>query len=173
MRIELVAKNYQVNEKIDSVIAKKVAKLDKYFEEDSKCRIYLKKENARTCKLEVEVNYKNNMLRAQGYAENFYDAIDLVIPKLEKQIYKHRSKLEKQLKQNAFKEEMFSTEELRPLKLVKTKKFKLLPMDLAEAMEEFEMLGHTFYVFLDKNSGKVKVLYLLDDGDLGLIDPEI
>ena len=46
-------------------------------------------------------------------------------------------------------------------------------MDINEAMEEFEMLGHTFYVFLDKESSKVKVLYLRDDGDLGLIDPEI
>ena len=173
MKIELVAKNYQVNEKIDGVITKKVAKLDKYFEDDAKCRIYLKKENARTCKLEMEVNYKNNMIRAQAYADNFYDAIDMVIPKLEKQIYKYRSKFEKQLKQSAFKEAIFNEEDLRPLKLVKTKKFKLQPMDLAEAMEEFEMLGHTFYVFLDKASMQVKVLYLRDDGNLGLIDPEI
>lgn len=173
MKIDLVAKNYQVNEKIDGVIAKKVAKLDKYFEEDAKCKIYLKKENARTCKMEMEVNYKNNILRAQAYAENFYDAIDLVVPKLEKQIYKYRSKLEKQLKQNAFKENLFAEEELRPLKLVKTKKFKLQPMDVEEAMEEFEMLGHTFYVFLDKATSSVKVLYLRDDGNVGLIDPEI
>ena len=46
-------------------------------------------------------------------------------------------------------------------------------MDLAEAMEEFEMLGHNFYVFLDKESSSVKVLYLRDDGNVGLIDPEI
>ena len=68
---------------------------------------------------------------------------------------------------------MFSEDDLRPLKLVKTKKFKLQPMDLAEAMEEFEMLGHTFYVYLDKASMQIKVLYLRDDGNLGLIDPEI
>ena len=173
MRIELVAKNYQVNEKIDGVISKKVSKLEKYFDEDAKCRIYLKKENARTCKLEMEVNYKSNVIRAQAYTENFYDAIDLVIPKLEKQIYKYRSKFEKQLKQSAFKEAMFSEDDLRPLKLVKTKKFQLQPMDLAEAMEEFEMLGHTFYVYLDKASMQIKVLYLRDDGNLGLIDPEI
>ncbi len=173
MRIELVAKNYQVNEKIDGVITKKVAKLDKYFDEDAKCKIYLKKENARTCKIEMEVNYKNNVIRAQAYAENFYDAIDLVVPKLEKQIYKYRSKFEKQLKQGALKEVMFTEDELRPLKVVKTKKFKLQPMDLNEAMEEFEMLGHTFYVFLDKQTSTVKVLYLRDDGNLGLIDPEI
>ncbi len=172
MKIEIVAKNYQVNEKISSVIEKKVAKLDKYFEDDSKCKVYLKKEN-RTCKLELEVLYKNNILRAQGYAENFYDAIDLVIPKLEKQIYKHRSKLEKQLRQNALKEELFSSDDLIPVKIVKTKQFKLEPMALDEAMEEFELLGHDFYVFLDKESDKVKVLYLRDDGDLGLIDPVV
>ncbi len=172
MKIEIVAKNYQVNEKISSVIEKKVAKLDKYFEDDSKCKVYLKKEN-RTCKLELEVLYKNNILRAQGYAENFYDAIDLVIPKLEKQIYKHRSKLEKQLRQNALKEELFSSDDLIPVKIVKTKQFKLAPMALDEAMEEFELLGHDFYVFLDKESDKVKVLYLRDDGDLGLIDPVV
>ena len=67
MKIELVAKNYQVNEKIDGVIAKKVAKLDKYFDDDAKCRIYLKKENARTCKLEMEVNYKNNMTTCEEF----------------------------------------------------------------------------------------------------------
>ena len=172
MKIEIVAKNYQVNEKISSVIEKKVAKLDKYFEDDSKCKVYLKKEN-RTCKLELEVLYKNNILRAQGYAENFYDAIDLVIPKLEKQSYKHRSKLEKQLRQNALKEELFSSDDLIPVKIVKTKQFKLTPMALDEAMEEFELLGHDFYVFLDKESDKVKVLYLRDDGDLGLIDPVV
>lgn len=170
MKIEIVAKNYQVNEKITSVIEKKVAKLDKYFDDDSKCKVYLKKEN-RTCKLELEVIYKNNLLRAQGYGENFYDAIDLVVPKLEKQIYKHRSKLEKQLRQNALKDEIFSVEDLVPAKIVKTKQFKLTPMALDEAMEEFELLGHDFYVFMDKESEKVKVLYLRDDGDLGLIDP--
>lgn len=170
MKIEIIAKNYQVNDKIGSVIEKKVSKLDKYFEDDSKCRVYLKKEN-RTCKLELEVNYKNNLLRAQAYADNFYDGIDLVIPKLERQIYKHRSKLEKQLRRNSLDVSEFAEEELEPAKLVKTKQFKLVPMDVAEAMEEFELLGHDFYVFLDKESGKVKVLYLRDDGDMGLIDP--
>lgn len=170
MKIEIIAKNYQVNDKIGSVIEKKVAKLDKYFEDDSKCRVYLKKEN-RTCKLELEVNYKNNFLRAQAYADNFYDGIDLVVPKLERQIYKHRSKLESKLRRNALDSNEFAEEELEPAKLVKTKQFKLAPMGLAEAMEEFELLGHDFYVFLDKESGKVKVLYMRDDGDMGLIDP--
>ncbi len=170
MKIEIIAKNYQVNEKISSVIEKKVSKFDKYFEDDGKCKVYLKKEN-KTCKIELEVNYRNNLLRAQAYADNFYDGIDLVVPKLERQIYKHRSKLEKSLRSGSLGDQEFSEIELEPAKLVKTKQFNLAPMDIDEAMEEFELLGHDFYVFLDKKSGKVKVLYLRDDGDMGLIDP--
>lgn len=173
MKIELVAKNCIVNQKITQVIEKKIAKFDKYFEDDATCRIYLKKENLRTCKMEVELGFKAFVLRAQASADNPYDAIDLVIPKLEKQIYKHRSKFEKQLKQNALKDEMFTPEDLAPTKIVKSKKFKLQPMDIAEATDEFELLGHDFYVFFDKDDNKVKVLYRRDDGNLGLIDPEI
>ena len=67
---------------------------------------------------------------------------------------------------------MFTEEELEPVKIAKTKRFELTPMSVDEAMEQFEMLGHTFYVFLDKDGRRVKVLYLRDDGDLGLIDPQ-
>lgn len=171
MRTEINSKNYQVNAKLAAVIEKKTAKLDKYFDDEARCSVYLKKEN-RDCKMEIEVSYKNAALRAQAYAENFYDAVDLVIPKLEKQIYKHRSKLEKQIKSGALVADMFTDEELEPAKLVKTKRFELTPMSVDEAIEQFEMLGHTFYVFLEKESEKVKVLYLRDDGDLGLIDPK-
>lgn len=170
MKVEINAKNYQVNDKLRAVIEKKVTKLDKYFDGDAVVNVYLKREN-RDCKIEVELKYKSAALRAQAYAENFYDAIDLVVPKLEKQIYKHRSKLEKQLRGGALSDDLFTAEELKPAKIVKTKRFELRPMSLSEAVEEFEMLGHTFYVFIDKADNNTKVLYLRDDGELGLIDP--
>lgn len=170
MKIEIVAKNYQVNEKLGDIIDKKVARLDKYFDDDTKCKIYLKKENI-SYKMEIELFYKSNLIRAQAYAGNFYDAIDLVLPKIERQIYKHRTKLEKQLRKNAFKDAVYKEEDLKRIKLVKTKQFNLMPMTVDEAMDEFELLGHTFYVFLDKTSEKVKILYQRDDGNVGLIDP--
>lgn len=170
MKIEIVAKNYQVNEKLADIVDKKVAKLNKYFDDDTKCKIYFKKEN-RTYKMEVELFYKGNLIRAQAYAGNFYDAIDLVLPKIERQIYKHRSKLETKLRKGAFVEATYKEEDLTRIRLVKTKQFNLEPMSIAEAMDEFELLGHSFYVFLDKDADKVKVLYQRDDGNVGLIDP--
>ena len=173
MRIEIVVKNYQMSDKLNDIITKKVNKLDKYFEDDTRCKIYLKKEGHQgnlDCKMEIQLDYKGNFLRAQTYAENFYDALDLVIPKLESQIYKHRSKIEKKLRQNAFAEQPSFSGTETP-KLVKTKRFDMVPMSLDEAIEEFEMIGHTFYVFLEQTSNKIKVLYLRDDGNVGLIEP--
>ena len=46
-------------------------------------------------------------------------------------------------------------------------------MTVNEAMEEMELLGHSFYVFLEAKSNTVQVIYKRKDGDLGLIEPEI
>lgn len=172
MRIEIVVKNYQLSEKLNEIITKKVDKLDKYFDDDTKCKIYLKKEG-KSCKMELQLDYKGSFIRAQAYAENFYDALDIVLPKIESQIYKHRTKLEKKLRQNAFIDQMVypSEYEHEEGKLVKTKRFDMKPMSLDEAIEEFELIGHTFFVFLEDESNSIKVLYRRDDGNIGLIEP--
>ncbi len=173
MKIEIVAKNYQVKDQLSEVISKKVARLDKYFDEDSVCKVYLKAEK-RESKMEVSFNYKGSFIRAEAKADNFYDAIDVVLPKIERQIYKYRSKLESKLRSGAYlKDRIFEDREDNDFKLVKTKKFELNPMSLDEAIEEFELTGHSFFVFYDKDNQKTKVLYLRDDGNIGLIDPII
>lgn len=173
MKIEIVAKNYQVKDQLTDVIEKKVSRLDKYFEEDSVCKIYLKQEK-RDCKMELSINYKGSLIRAEAKAEHFYDAIDIVLPKIERQIYKYRSKLESKLRSGAYqKDRIFEALDDSDFKLVKTKKFELTPMSLDEAIEEFELTGHSFFVFYDKDNEKTKVLYLRDDGNIGLIDPVI
>ena len=79
------------------VVEKKVEKLDKYFDEDAVCSVYLKQEG-KYCKTEVTIYYKGNMVRAEVSSDNFYDNIDAVLPKIERQIYKHKSKIESKLK---------------------------------------------------------------------------
>ena len=124
--------------------------------------------------MEVSFNYKGSFIRAEAKADNFYDAIDVVLPKIERQIYKYRSKLESKLRSGAYlTERIFEDREDNDFKLVKTKKFELTPMSLDEAIEEFELTGHSFFVFYDKDNQKTKVLYLRDDGNIGLIDPII
>lgn len=173
MRIEIIEKNCKVSEKLAGVVNKKVSRLEKYFDENDLCSVYLKQEK-NFVKTELTVYYKGNMVRAEVAAENFYDAIDEVLPKLEKQIYKHKTKLESKLKKGAFAEKQlfFGEAELSESKLVKTKTFALTPMTTEEAVEQLDLLGHSFYIFQDAETGEVRVVYLRDNGDVGLIIPE-
>ncbi len=173
MRIEISEKNCKASEKLVGVVEKKVARLDKYFDDDAVCSVYLKTEG-KYCKTEVTIYYKGNMVRAEVSGENFYDNIDAVLPKIERQIYKHKSKIESKLKKGAFtgKKIFFEEEDLPESKLVKTKTFNLTPLTTEEAVEQLDLLGHSFYVFQDAETGEVRVVYLRESGDVGLLIPK-
>ena len=173
MKIDIVGRNYEVSERLKDVTAQKLQKLDKYFEDESKAKVSFKKE-ANALTLEVMLDYTGRLVRATATGDNFYDLIDVVLPKLEGQIRKHRTRFDKHQKNMAYKEaSVFGAEEKKSGKLVKTKKFALVPMTVDEAIEELELLGHNFYVFLEVKTHTIQVVYLRNDGDIGIIIPEI
>jgi putative sigma-54 modulation protein len=58
-------------------------------------------------------------------------------------------------------------------KVARIKRFAVKPMNVREAAEEMELLGHTFFVFHDEEQARVSVLYRRKDGDYGVIVPEL
>ncbi len=172
MHIEIYGKNYKVNEKLANVLQKKVRRLEKYFDDDAVCTVFLKQE-AKFVKTEITISYKGNIVRAEAATENFYDGIDEVLPRIERQIYKYKTKIASKLKKDAFAEKQmfFADADIEPSKLVKTKTFDLVPMTTEEAVEQLDMLGHTFYIFQDAETGEVRAVYLRQSGDVGLLVP--
>jgi putative sigma-54 modulation protein len=57
-------------------------------------------------------------------------------------------------------------------KVVKSKRFLVKPMPIDEAINQMELLGHDFFLFVDADTGLLKVLYRRSDGNYGLIEPE-
>ena len=55
-------------------------------------------------------------------------------------------------------------------KVVKAKKFQLVPMTVDEAAMQMELLQHNFYVFIDIETDSVSVVYKRNDGDYGLLE---
>ena len=173
MKIEVLGKNYVVGDKLKEITAQKLSKLDKYFDgEETKVKVCFKKQ-ATSSTTEVMLDYTGKFVRATATGDNFYDTLDVVLPKLEGQIRKHRTRFDKHQKNVAFRQDaVFNGEEPKTGAIVKQKKFALKPMTVDEAIEEMELLGHNFYVFKEIKSNTVQVLYLRKDGDLGLIEPE-
>lgn len=176
MKIEITARNYEVSERLKDITEQKINKLNKYFSDaDTKAKVSFKKQ-ANSLTLEVMLDYAGKLVRATASSDNFYDNLDVVLPKLEGQIRKYRTRFDKHQKNTAYRDSaVYETaeREQKTSAIVKDKKFKLTPMTVQEAMEEMELLGHSFYVFLEAKSNTVQVLYLRKDGDLGLIEPEI
>ncbi|MCL2797801.1 MAG: ribosome-associated translation inhibitor RaiA [Firmicutes bacterium] len=172
MRIEFVTKNYIVNEKIKDLISKKLSRLDKFFHEEIPIKVMLKEAGA-VQTLELTILLDGMIMRAEVSSDNMFGNVDAALPKLEKQIVKHRSKLTDRSKKLSIKEleqsYVPSVHDEADRKVVRTKMFALKPMTAEDAIAELELVGHNFYVFLNSDSMRVNVLYIRRDGDYGLI----
>lgn len=173
MKIEFVERNYDIGNKLRTLIQKKVDKLDRYLDGDAKARVICSLQK-NIYKMEMTITYKNKFFRAEVIGENMYDDIDVVLPKIEKQIIKFSKKSKEMFKKSAFDNSKFEFLTQEPedeeKKIYKTKEFDLYPMTIEEAIENMQMLEHSFYVFLNAKSNKVNVLYNRRDGELGVIE---
>lgn len=178
MRISISGKNLEISDYLRDLVEKKVAKLERYFPQDTEVQVTLSVEKNRHI-VEVTIPYDGVIIRGEEVTGDMYASIDNVLDKLEKQILRHRTRLEKSLRSGAFKfdapvygapvEEM--DEEDAP-HIVRVKRFNIKPMTEEEAMLQIEMLGHSFYVFVNADTGLMNVLYRRKDGNYGLIEPE-
>lgn len=173
MRIEFITKNYNASDKLKDIMDRKLSRLDKFFDDDITVKALLK-EIGDTHILELTIMLDGSVLRSEVSGDNMYDNIDYALPKLEKQVIKHRKKLSTKSKKVRIKEldQSFIQEahEEKKRSLVRTKSFALTPMTIEDAVDEIELVGHSFYVFANKSTGKVNILYSRKDGDYGVIE---
>ena len=172
MRISITGKNIEVSDYLRELAIKKMAKLERYFPADTVAQVTMAVEKNRHI-VEVTIPYSGGIIRGEEVTGDMYASIDNVIAKLERQIIRYRTKLEKNLKAEAFDEEPmeFEDEDEGP-KIVKVKRFSIKPMSVDEAVLQMELLGHSFFVFTNSETEDMNVLYKRKDGNLGLIEPE-
>lgn len=172
MKITYVEKKYKIAKRFKDVMSEKLSKLDRYFGEDATARVVCSEQNKQE-KLEVTITNKGVLYRSEVIGLNMYENIDLALPKLEKQIVRSREKVS-QKKKTAPKDVSFEyLDEMPEVKLpeiYKKKTFELDPIMVEEAKDAIERLGHTFYIFLNAETGKVNVLYKRNDNKYGLIE---
>ena len=178
MRISITGKNLEISDYLRGLVEKKVGKLDRYFSQDTEAAVTLSMEKNRHI-VEVTIPYDGGVIRGEEVTADMYASIDNVLDKLEKQIIRHRTKLEKSLRTGAFKydEPLFGgtyedTEDDEGPQIVRVKRFNVKPMSEEEAMLQIEMVGHSFYVFMNADTEAINVLYKRKDGNYGLIEPE-
>lgn len=175
MKFIISGKNIEVTEALKDKITKKIGKLDKFFNPNTEVHATLSVEKTRQM-IEVTITSNGIVLRGEESNEDMYTSIDKVVDKLEKQIRRNKTRLEKQLREGAFRSEDVeydtSVDEEREFKVVRSKKFAIKPMDVEEAILQMNLLGHEFYMFSNADTKEVNVVYRRRDGNYGLIEPK-
>jgi len=170
MKIEMVTHGYKASEHFKEVLTTKIDRLNKYFEEDTKIKVACSAQRE-TQILELTIMVDGFVCRAETSGDNMYNNIDVVLPKLEKQIIKHHEKVISKAKKErtAILQEAEWRKQVKASKLVKTKKFALVAMSPEDAIAQLELVGHSFFVYKDRTTLKTSVVYERKDGDFGVI----
>ncbi|MDF2835085.1 MAG: sigma 54 modulation protein/ribosomal protein [Paenibacillus sp.] len=179
MNYNIRGQRFQVTEALRIHVEKKLNRLERYFESPiaSEINVTLSVTKGQHA-VEVTIPLVGVMLRAEVKSEDMYASIDMVVDKLERQIRKHKTKVNRKFRQGSgvralFREEGSAVgvlEEEDDLELVRTKRHTLKPMDVEEAILQMNMVGHNFFVFANADSKEVNVVYRRGDGKYGLIE---
>lgn len=172
MKITITGRNMKVGTRLNERIEKKLAKMSKYFKDDVEAQVKLSHENSVRQIVEITLWLDGTILRAEETSNDMYMSIDKAIARLEGQIRRHRTKLEKRLHEEIVveTEEMPVWEEPSD-EVVRVKRFEVKPMAVEDAIAQMDMLGHSFFLFINAETGITSVVYRRNDGKIGMLEP--
>lgn len=178
MQIAVKGKNIEVGEPLRSYIEKKMNKIQRYFEKDiTGAQVTLKMEKGINT-VDAIIQVDGLLLRGEARTGDIRASIDDAVDKIERQIRKYKTRINRRLRQagNKIIEAELETggvpEENGEAVIVRTKRFAMKPMSVEEAVMQMELIGHDFFVFSNADTEEVNVVYRRKDGNYGLIEPE-
>lgn len=175
MKFNVRGENIEVTPALREYVEKKLGKLERYFETFPDIKVNLRVYSDKQ-RVEVTIPFPDLVLRAEEAHTDMYAAIDLVVDKLERQIRKHKTKVNRKLREKAIftgadaPSVAQTAVDEDDIELVRTKRFDLKPMDVEEAILQMNMLGHNFFVFTNADTNETSVVYSRTDGKYGLIE---
>ena len=174
MNYIISGKNIEVTEGLKTAVTDKLSKLEKYFADDTDAQVTFSVEKERQ-KIEVTIPMKGHIIRAEQVSDDMYVSIDLVLEVIERQVTRHKKKLVDKQQNAAFLQDSFIDEDIEDdedIKIVRTKRFDIKPMYPEDACIQMDLLGHSFFVFMNADTDEVNVVYKRKGNTYGLIEPE-
>lgn len=190
MQVQIHAKNVNVTDRLHDHVEKKVSKLDRYLPDIIDARLDLRMERQRNAGeraiAQLTVRHRRGtILRAEDKSQgDILAAVDNVLDKMYRQIRSYKGK-RRQRGGERFEElePALAAAELVPgeiegemedekTEIVRRKTVELFPMHEEEAIEQMELLGHTFFLFQNADTGGISVAYVRTDGNYGILDAE-
>lgn len=183
MEVHVRGKRMSIGDDLRRVAEEKVARSIRVFEGAGPIDVeFTDEQNPRQagerCRVEITTKAAGQMVRVEAAGFDHRSALDLAVDKLERQlsrlkerlVERHRRGGDKQL--NSASAGVEETGDTTDLQIERVKRFAVKPMTPQEAALQMELLGHSFYLFLNADTERYSVLYRRRGGSLGLIEPQ-
>jgi putative sigma-54 modulation protein len=186
VKVDIYGKNLEISERINEYVTEKASKLDRFLPDIDEVRVELMvRKSARSAAdrqiAQITIRGKRGyILRTEELSEDLYTSFDRALDKMQRQIERYKGKRERNRGDGLSAAEVAAAvqpggEKGTPQSdIIRRKRFKLVPMDEHEAIEQMNLLSHEdFFVFYNVNTRSVNVIYHRRDGTYGLIETEI
>ena len=189
MNIHIRSRNGKVKDDDRTMIESKLGKLERYADGESDVLVELARTQGRgTGEMHVvQATFhmsQGTIVRAEERQPELNAAVDTLHDTLQRQLTRYKDKHFRRGRTRAADDAddaapllaastALDTDTQEPAaQVVRIKRFAYKPMTSDEAIEQMELLGHTFFVFTDANSDQVNVVYRRRDGNYGVIVPD-
>lgn len=184
-KVEILARNMEVTERIREYVTNKASKLDRYLGEIEEVRVeltYVKSARSAADRQVAQITARGKkgiLLRTEERADNIFAAFDTALDKMQRQIDRVKGKRQRGRGDGRSAAEVVPQvaepiEEEEMEIIVRRKKFPVAPMNESEAIEQMKLLGHdNFFIFFNPDANAIQILYRRRDGTLGLIEPVV
>ena len=173
MKTTIHAKNYTAGDKLKVIIDKKLARIEKMFDEDATCTIVCTR-IGKTDRMEVTIAAKGQVFRAQSQSTSMFANVDLTLGKIERQIIKNKERLLSIVKRDAMPEKFYETvtrkQKFTTAEVMKQKSFDVKTLTPAQAELALDTIDHNFYVYANPETARINIMYKRPDGNVGIID---
>lgn len=188
MEVQVRGNGIAVNDDLREYVGLRLAKLDRLVSRVVEAKLELRHRHNRVgpdmVTAQVTIRTHRNILRAEEDAAEVKLAIDRAVDKLGTQLRRfherrtdHKPDRMEQMSDpttDAVLAEIVAPvpdDEDETGRLVRTKRFNLKPMDVDEAIDQMELLGHDFFLFDNSEEGTLSVVYRRREGDYGVLVP--
>jgi putative sigma-54 modulation protein len=170
MTINFSERKMSVENKVKAYAEKKCGKLDRYFDKETDVVVAFSNERGMDT-AEITVRSGGMIFRAQEKTTDMYASIDGALASIDRQIQKNKTRLAKRMRQDSFVQAMDFMTDYRDeeIEILREKEVDSKPMTAEDAILQMNLLGHSFFFFLNSENGRYCVVYRRDFGGYGML----
>ncbi len=175
MQVNITFRQLEPTEALKAHVREKLSHIQRYVDRPTEAHAVLYLE-ALDHHADLTMKAGHFLLRGRARSGDMYASIDMAAEKIEKQLKKHKAKLQNHKPTHIphgwvpLEVRHDEVAEGPAPRVVKSSVFQAKPMSLDEAIMQMDLMNSRFYVFQNAGNRAINVVSRRDDGNLDLIE---